>query len=95
MLLLGPTLDANYTAYGRVLSGLEVVRAIKTGEPVPAPQDAMTKVRLLADMPAAERPSVQVLNTSSPAFKAMVAAAIASGKGPTAACAIDVPVKIG
>jgi peptidylprolyl isomerase len=34
-----PSLDKRYTAFGRVISGLDVVRAIKTGEPVPAPQD--------------------------------------------------------
>jgi peptidylprolyl isomerase len=90
-----PLLDTQYTAFGRVLSGLEVVRAIKTGEPVAAPQDAMTRVRVLADIPAGERPRVQVLDTASPSFKAMVAAAIAAGKGPGDACALDVPVKIG
>lgn len=90
-----PLLDANYSAFGRVIGGLEAVRAIKTGEPVAEPRDVMTKVRMLADIPAAERPKVQVLNTASPAFKAMIAAATASGKGPADACAIDVPVRIG
>lgn len=90
-----PALDANYTVFGRVLDGLGAVRAIKTGEPVPAPQDRMTRVRMLADIPAGERPTIQVLSTSSPSFKALVAAAIAAGKGPADACAIDVPVKIG
>jgi len=90
-----PMLDTQYTAFGRVLSGLDVVRAIKTGEPVAAPQDAMTRVRVLADIPAGERPRVQVLNTASPSFKAIVAAAVASGKGPSDACDIDVPAKIG
>ena len=90
-----PLLDANYTAFGRVLSGLEVVRAIKTGEPVAPPRDAMLKVRMLADMPAGDRPSVQVLNTSSPTFKAMVEAAKASAAGPAGACDLAVPVRIG
>lgn len=90
-----PLLDTHYAAFGRVLSGLEAVRAIKTGEPVPEPRDVMTRVRILADMPIAERPKVQVLNTASPAFKAILAAAAAAGKGPADACAIDVPVKIG
>ena len=35
------SLDKRYTAFGRVLSGLETVRAIRTGEPVAAPQDRM------------------------------------------------------
>lgn len=90
-----PLLDANYTAFGRVLGGLDVVRAIKTGEPVPSPQDSMLKVRILADLPAAERPSVQVLNTNSPSFKAILDAARASGAGAGSACDISVPVKIG
>ena len=90
-----PTLDANYTAFGRVLSGLEAVRSIKTGEPVADPRDVMIKVRMLSDIPAAERPTVQVLNTNSPSFKAMVAAAKASGAGPASACDVTVPVKIG
>lgn len=90
-----PLLDANYTAFGRVLSGLEAVRAIKTGEPVAAPQDQMLKVRMLTDIPEAQRPSVQVLNTNSPSFKAILDAAKASGAGAGSACDIAVPVRIG
>lgn len=90
-----PLLDANYTVFGRVLSGLDVVRAIKVGEPVAAPQDAMTRVRILADLPEGERRPTQVLDTASPSFKAILAAAATAGKGPADACAIDVPVKTG
>src|SRR5690606_10691221 len=65
-----PSLDKRYTAWGRVISGLDVVRAIKTGvEPsgaVAAPQDVMTTVRVAADIPAAERPVARVLDTASP-----------------------------
>jgi peptidylprolyl isomerase len=57
-----PSLDKRYTAFGRVISGLEVIRAIKTGEPVVAPQDRMEKVRLLSDIPAAERPKIRVID---------------------------------
>ena len=90
-----PQLDADYTAFGRVLSGLTAVRGIKTGEPVVEPRDTMTRVRMLADLPAAERPKVQVLNTASPAFKAILEAARTAGAGPGSACDITVPVKIG
>jgi len=90
-----PLLDANYAAFGRVLSGLEAVRAIKTGEPVPGPQDQMLKVRMLMDIPAGERPTVQVLSTSSPSFKAILDAARAAGATGGSACDIAVPVKIG
>ena len=71
-----PSLDKRYTAWGRVISGLDVVRAIKTGEEpsgaVAAPQDVMTSVRVAADIPVAERPVARVLNTGSPTFTAMI-----------------------
>jgi peptidylprolyl isomerase len=65
-----PKLNGKYTVFGRVISGLDVVRAIKTGEPVEEPMDRMTRVRLLADIPEAERPRIQVQNTAGPAFRA-------------------------
>lgn len=61
-------LDGQYTAIGRVIAGQDVVRSIKTGEPVAPPQDTMQKVRVLADIPAAERPSVRVIDTAGPWF---------------------------
>jgi peptidylprolyl isomerase len=65
-----PRLNGQYTPWGRVISGMDVVRSIKPGEPVPEPMDSMTRVRVLADIPEAERPKIQVQNTAGPAFKA-------------------------
>jgi peptidylprolyl isomerase len=65
-----PRLNGQYTPWGRVISGLDVVRSIKPGEPVPEPMDSMTRVRVLADIPESERPKIQVQNTAGPAFKA-------------------------
>lgn len=68
-----PSLEKRYTAWGRVISGLEVVRSIKVGEPVEAPQDKMDKVRILSDMPAGERPKVvRTIDPKSAWFKAEV-----------------------
>lgn len=67
-----PALDQKYTPWGRAISGLDVIRAIKVGEPVLPPQDTVTKVRVLADIPAAERPSVRVVDPAGPWFKAEV-----------------------
>ena len=53
-----PSLNGKYTIFGRVIAGETAVRAIKTGEPPQAPLDRMTKVQMLADMPAAARPQV-------------------------------------
>jgi peptidylprolyl isomerase len=69
-----PDLDGKYTPVGRILVGLDVARAIKIGEPVTAPQDRMTTVRLLADIPAAERPRVLVRDTATPEFAGVIQA---------------------
>jgi peptidylprolyl isomerase len=61
-------LDQKYTPFGRVIAGQDVVRAIKTGEPPEPPADKMLTVRVLADLPAAARPRVRVIDTASPWF---------------------------
>jgi len=60
------SLNQNYTPFGRVVVGEAVVRAIKAGEPVPAPQDVMSKVYVLADIPEAQRPKIRVIDTKAP-----------------------------
>ena len=66
-------LDQQYTPWGKVVAGQDVVQAITTGEP-PAQPDIMTKVRIASEMPAAERPNLWRLDPASAAFKAQVAA---------------------
>lgn len=66
-------LDHDYAVWGRVVQGLDVVRAIKVGEP-PSEPDRMIRVRLAADLPAAERPNFEVANPAGPAFQAQAAA---------------------
>ena len=88
-----PSLDKRYTAWGRVVWGLDTVRAIKTGEPVKDP-DIMTRVRVLADMPAADRPKVYVLDPAGPAFRKLIVAA-RKARGPDfSVCDIDIPTQI-
>jgi peptidylprolyl isomerase len=89
-----PSLEKRYTAFGRVISGLEVVRAIKAGEPVVAPQDLMTRVQVLADMPASSRPKVRVIDPRSPWFTAEVARVRASRGADFTACAINIPSEV-
>lgn len=83
-------LNGRYTAFGRVLVGEDVVKKIKVGEPVPAPQDRMTKVQILADMPASERPNVRVIDTKSAYFAALAAQAKAAGGDSYSICDIEV-----
>lgn len=88
-----PSLDKRYTAWGRVVAGLDVVRAIKTGEPVSDP-DRMTRVRVLADLPEAERPRVQVIDERAPAFRRL-AARVRRAKGADfSVCDIELPARI-
>jgi peptidylprolyl isomerase len=70
-----PTLDRRYTIWGRAVIGLDVIRALKIGEPVVEP-DKMLKVRVLSDVPEAERPKVMIQRTDGPVFKARLATAL-------------------
>ncbi|HEY1092078.1 MAG TPA: peptidylprolyl isomerase, partial [Burkholderiaceae bacterium] len=69
------TLDLNITTVGRVLSGMERLTALPRGtgnlgfyekaeQRVP-----ITRVRVMADIPEAERPKLQVMRTDLPIFK--------------------------
>lgn len=89
-----PSLDKRYTAFGRVLVGLDVVRAIKVGEPVPAPQDAMQKVRLLSDISLAERPKIRVIDPKGPWFAAETKRVRALKGADFSVCDIDLPVEV-
>ncbi len=53
-----PWLDRQYSAWGRVVYGLDAVMALAIGEP-PASPDRMRSVRVVADLPATERPTVR------------------------------------
>ncbi|MDR3509699.1 MAG: peptidylprolyl isomerase [Caulobacteraceae bacterium] len=87
-------LNKRYAAIGRVLAGEDVARRIKTGEPVPAPQDRMTKVQILADMPADSRPKVQVLDTRSAYFANLVAQSKAARGTDFNICDIDIAAEV-
>ncbi|MES2033645.1 MAG: peptidylprolyl isomerase [Pseudomonadota bacterium] len=88
------SLDKRYTAFGRVISGLETVRAIKTGEPVPPPQDRMDRVRVLADIPASERPTVRVIDPSGPWFKGEIDRVRKDKGADFSLCDVNIPVEV-
>lgn len=89
-----PQLERRYTAFGRVISGQSVVTSIKTGEPVPEPQDRMERLRLLSDIPEKERPKIRVIDPAGPWFKAEVARAKAAGGANFSACDINIPAEV-
>jgi len=73
-------LDQQYTPWGRVVLGQEVVDALNTGEPPRSP-DLMTQVRVASDMPEGERPNLWRVDPASAAFRAQVAA-VQAARGP-------------
>jgi len=89
-----PALERRYTAWGRVISGQAAVNAIKTGEPVADPQDRMTSVRVLTDIPEKDRPKIRVIDPAGPWFKAEIARARAAGGANFSACDINIPVEV-
>lgn len=88
-----PDLNKQYTPFGHVVSGLNVVRSLKVGEPVLNP-DVMTKVQVLADMPAADRPQVAVLDTRSKVFAAIVAKAREDVGPDFTVCDVEIPSQV-
>lgn len=88
-------LDKQYTAFGKVLAGQDVIDAIKTGEPVAAPQDRMISVKVVADMPEASRPKVRVVDAHSAWAKAAVLRAeAASNPVDFTVCDVKLPVEV-
>jgi peptidylprolyl isomerase len=88
------SLDKRYTAFGRVISGLEAIRAIKTGEPVAAPQDRMDRVRVLADIPASERPAVRVIDPAGSWFRGEIKRQRKDKGADFSLCDVNIPVKV-
>ncbi len=79
-LMMAPNavLNGNYTAFGRIVSGLEVVGMLKPGPAsadgaVTDDPDIMTRARTSAALPEGERPVVRVLDARSAAFQARLA----------------------
>jgi peptidylprolyl isomerase len=91
-------LDKTYTAFGRVLAGQDVVDAIKTGDnngQVAAPQDKMISVKVVADMPEAQRPKVRVVDPTSPWAKAAIQRAMAASTPlDFTVCDVKLPVEV-
>ncbi|KQY93068.1 MULTISPECIES: peptidylprolyl isomerase [unclassified Brevundimonas] len=94
-----PALDKRYTIWGVTVSGLDVVRSLQVGDGdngmmTQAQPDRMTRVRIAADIPEAERPSVQVLATASPRFRALVEETRAARGADFSVCDVVLPVQV-
>ena len=99
-------LDRNYTAFGRVLKGIELLSTLPRGTgglgfyEKAEQRVTIQKARVAADVPAAERTALQVLRTDTDTFRSLVAArrtrtepGFAVPVGRIEVCNVTVPVK--
>jgi peptidylprolyl isomerase len=87
------SLDRRYAPVGRVLAGLEVIRSLPLGDPPPQPA-RMLRVRVLADLPEAERPQLYVLDTRLPQFAGLVQEVRQAKAADFSLCDVEAPVKV-
>jgi len=93
-------LNGAYTVFGRVVQGLDVVKALKAGNDandgaVGPDADIMTRARLASSMPEAERPTIRVAVPGSAPFNAAVEAARAEKGASFGICDVQPPVQGG
>jgi peptidylprolyl isomerase len=86
-------LDHDYAVWGRVVQGLDVVRAVKVGEP-PADPDRMVRVRVASDLPVADRPRIEVLNEHGAAFGKIVVEMRQKKGALFSVCDLQVPTRL-
>ena len=73
-------LDRNYTAFGRVVKGIELLSSLPRGAGAlgfyekAEQRVAIRSVRVAADLPAAERTALQILRTDTATFTSLVSA---------------------
>lgn len=60
-------LDREYSPWGRIVDGQDVVQSLKVGEPVVNP-DILTRAYIVGDLPEAEQVKVWVARTDGPDF---------------------------
>jgi peptidylprolyl isomerase len=71
-------LDRNYTAFGRVIDGMQYVQKLNRGDenvdngviPLVSRRDPIIRVRMASDVPLIQRPHYQVLRTDTARFAA-------------------------
>ena len=88
-------LDRKYTAWGWIVDGYEATRRIARGEPPQRPTPIM-RMRIMADVPEAERKDILVMRTDTDVFKRYLEAQLDLGANGYIrnVCDIKVPVKV-
>ena len=100
-LMMGPNdnLNGAYTTFGRVVAGLDVVKALKAGPnsadgAVTDNPDVMTRVRTASMLPEGQRPSVRVMDTRTSAFAQLVETTRAARGAAFNICDVQPPAEV-
>jgi len=86
-------LDRLYTVVGMTVEGIEHTYALQTGEP-PASPDVMTRVRIAADIPEAERPTVAAMRAEGLEFQNFIGVTRGEKRADFSICDLRVSVKV-
>ncbi|WP_291833029.1 peptidylprolyl isomerase [Brevundimonas sp.] len=99
-IMTGPnaSLNGTYTPFGRVLAGLDAVKALKPGVRAEngrvTDPDVMTRVRTAAALPAGQRPTARVMVSAGPAFAARIAEARTALGDRFTVCDVQPPAEV-
>lgn len=88
-----PSLNKDYTVWGRVVWGLDSVQKIAVGSPPPSP-DRMLSVRVMADLSESERVALYVLRTDSADFQELVDDTRRKRGADFSICDVQIPARI-
>lgn len=92
------SLNGTYTALGRVVDGMAVVDALNAGTQANngrvAQPDVMTSVRVAADLPAAQRPTVRVMTAQAPEYLGSIEAARVERGPQFSVCDVEPRVRV-
>jgi len=99
-IMTGPnaSLNGTYAPLGRVLAGLDAVKALKPGARADngrvTDPDVMTRVRTAAALPAGQRPTARVMVSASPTFAAQIAEARTGLGARFTVCDVQPPAEV-
>jgi peptidylprolyl isomerase len=86
-------LDRLYTAVGMTVEGVERIYELQPGEP-PAKPDIMTRARIAADIPEAERPTVTAMRAEGLEFQNFIGVTRGQKRADFSICDLRVSVKV-
>ncbi|MBY0574022.1 MAG: peptidylprolyl isomerase [Undibacterium sp.] len=91
MLAATRRLDKDYTVFGKVVVGMDVLLKLNLGEP-PKQADVMQTVRVMGDIPIAERPKITL--PSNATLKLLIAKKREEKGADFSVCDVEIPVRM-